>query len=98
MSHKTQLGEEIKLEEWRRASLVHLIRESAEHGQPVSLSADGVKSLHFLLTTGETARSQRDELLYAVGKAYHNESRYETALRYIQQAEISTGPAQEQRP
>lgn len=30
------------------------------------------------------------ELLYAVGNKYPNESRHETALRYIKEAEIST--------
>jgi len=36
------------------------------------------------------------ELIYAVGNKYPNESRHQTALRYIQEAEKSSGPSEEQ--
>ncbi len=36
---------------------------------------------------------QYNELLYAVGNKYENESRYRTALRYIQQAEAYNSTA-----
>jgi len=42
-------------------------------------------------------RSRYNELLSAVGHKFHGESRYETALRYIRQAEQSEGPAKESR-
>jgi hypothetical protein len=39
-------------------------------------------------TTAKTARDiQLEKLLYAVEKKYPNETRFETALRYIQNAE-----------
>lgn len=34
-----------------------------------------------------------NELLFAVGNAFPNESRHETALRYIREAELSSGEA-----
>ena len=36
---------------------------------------------------GEKARQQYQELIYAVGNKYQNETRHETALRYIRKAE-----------
>ena len=52
------------------------------------MSADALQQLL------DTARAERDafkeqyyELLYAVGNKYPNETRHETALRYITQAE-----------
>jgi hypothetical protein len=54
--------------------------------------------VHFFWTDPNTAgqsteavRGSYHELLYAVGKKFPGESRHETALRYIQQAESSTG-------
>jgi hypothetical protein len=40
----------------------------------------------------ETAETKYHELLYAVGNKHAGESRHETALRYIRQAEQSHGP------
>jgi len=36
----------------------------------------------------DEVKAKYNELLYAVGKKYLNESRHETALRYIQEAEM----------
>jgi len=39
-------------------------------------------------------RKERDELLYAVAKKFPGESRFDTALRYIRQAEESVSATQ----
>ncbi len=45
------------------------------------------------LARAESAEAKYHELLYAVGNKHEGESRHETALRYIKQAETSGGPA-----
>lgn len=44
----------------------------------------------------ETVKAQYHELLFHVGTKHPNESRHETALRYIRQAEQSHGEAASQ--
>ena len=45
----------------------------------------------------EKAESQYEELIYAVGMKYQNETRHETALRYIREREIiKNEPAQQE--
>jgi hypothetical protein len=38
---------------------------------------------------GGTAEQKYDELLFAVGRKFRDESRHETALRYIREAEAA---------
>ena len=49
-----------------------------------------------LLDEVEQLKGVYDELIYAVGSKYKNESRHETALRYIQQQEMPSDPVTDQ--
>jgi predicted nuclease with TOPRIM domain len=44
----------------------------------------------------ERLRERYNELIYAVVHKYEGETRHETALRYIQNAEITSGPIKEE--
>jgi len=48
---------------------------------------DYYKELLSRLADYEKVRQQYQELIYAVGNKYQNETRHETALRYIRKAE-----------
>lgn len=49
------------------------------------------------LIRAEATVAKYQELLYAVGNKHSGESRHETALRYIRNAEESNGPASQER-
>ncbi len=65
------------------------MRLPAEDTDPDIVLADCKKSIESLLSAGQQAEKY-NELLMAVENKYPNETRHETALRYIKQAEQNT--------
>jgi len=75
-----------------------------KHQEPITLHMDQVKVPLYAAPPSDQARQDRidaeryRELLYSVGNKYPDESRHDTALRYIRNAEASCGgPAQVER-
>ena len=66
-------------------------------GRLYALAADEIERLRAPTQSAEPSTDERVdlycELLYAVGNKYPGETRHQTALRYIQQAETTTGAA-----
>lgn len=62
----------------------NIMQEMKEAKAKIQKIADSLDQL-------ESLREKYNELLYAVGNKYPNESRHQTALRYIKQAETSSG-------
>ncbi len=59
-----------------------------------------IKALRAALAAPDEVAAKYNELLMAVGKKYPSETRHETALRYITEAEQqgNAGPAKESKP
>lgn len=80
-------------------------REGIDQDEADSMESDGVSMGKFVTISGDQAvcfdRSLDDynELIMAVARKFDGESRHETALRYIREAEERAvgGPAQEAR-
>lgn len=88
-----------KLEELTKEQFVEALRQALpDFLKYVATGPDGQYGQSVVYLPGREAadiRSKYDELIYAVESAFPNETRHETALRYIREAETSSGSDQE---
>lgn len=90
----------LAIESLTEQQLAEAIRQAISSGDFVKyLAGDGRQQVVYIPGRGmDELKAKYSELIYAVEKAYPGETRHETALRYILEAEKQDNePAQEAR-